>query len=246
MNNVTAVGSSDIGLVRAKNQDVFGIFPELNLAIVADGMGGRPAGEVASKMAMEAICELLVNAKEAEGVSLFDLSYLSKAISYANKKIFDASEKSKLYRGMGTTLVAALVHSEEVLIGFVGDSRAYLHRDGVLTQITEDHSVTNEYIRAGMITREEAKTHPLKHVISRGVGVEPTISSETFKKSAQAGDIFLLCTDGLSNMVDAEEINFILKKNKGNLSLAMSTLIERAKEAGGRDNITVVLVRYNR
>jgi protein phosphatase len=146
---------------------------------------------------------------------------------------------------MGTTVVVMLISSEEVVIGFTGDSRAYLHRDGVLTQITEDHSVTNEYIRAGVITREEAKYHPLRHVISRGVGVEPNVLPESFKTSAQVGDIFLLCTDGLSNMVDAEEINSILNKNQGNLSLAVSALVERAKAASGKDNITIVLARYD-
>lgn len=245
MNNVTVVGTSDVGLVRPKNQDVFGVFPELNMAIVADGMGGRPAGEVASKMAMDAICEFLLNAKGEEAVLLADLPLLNNAIVYANKQVFDASIENTNYRGMGTTVVAMLIHSEEVLIGFAGDSRAYLHRDGVLKQITEDHSVTNEYIRAGVITREQAKTHPLKHVISRGVGVEPTVSPETFKTSAQGGDIFLLCTDGLSNMLDAEEINAVLTKNRENLSMAVESLIAGAKGAGGRDNITVVLIRYD-
>ncbi len=245
MNNVTVVGLSDIGLVRAKNQDVFGIFPEFNMAIVADGMGGRPAGEVASKMAMDAIHECLISAKNEASPIPMDLALLDKAIVYANKKVFDASEENPIYMGMGTTVVAMLINPEAVLIGFAGDSRAYLHRDGVLKQITEDHSVTNEYIRAGMITREEAKTHPLRHVISRGVGVEPNVSPETLRTSAQVGDIFLLCTDGLSNMIDAEEINAVLNDNKGNLSLAVSALIESAKAGGGRDNITVVLARYD-
>jgi len=245
MNNVTVVGLSDVGLVRAKNQDVFGIFPELSMAIVADGMGGRPAGEVASKMTMDAICAFLRNAKETVPQSLSDLLLLDKAIVDANKKVYEASLENAAYQGMGTTVVVMLISSEEVVIGFTGDSRAYLHRDGVLTQITEDHSVTNEYIRAGVITREEAKYHPLRHVISRGVGVEPNVLPESFKTSAQVGDIFLLCTDGLSNMVDAEEINSILNKNQGNLSLAVSALVERAKAASGKDNITIVLARYD-
>ncbi len=245
MNNVTVVGLSDVGLVRVKNQDVFGVFPELNMAIVADGMGGRPAGEVASKMTMDAICEYMVNAKGKDPNLPEDLPLLNKAIIYANKKVFDASIENTAYRGMGTTVVAMLIHSEEVLVGFAGDSRAYLHRDGVLKQITEDHSVTNEYIRAGVITREQAKTHPLKHVISRGVGVEPTVSPETFKAVAQVGDVFLLCTDGLSNMLDAEEINAVLIKDRENLSVAVESLIQGAKGAGGRDNITVILVRYD-
>ena len=245
MNNVNVVGLSDVGLVRAKNQDVFGIFPELSMAIVADGMGGRPAGEVASKMTMDAICEWLTNAKNEDPSSPADLVSLSKAIIYANKKVYDASIENPSYRGMGTTVVAMLIYEEEVLIGFAGDSRAYLHRDGVLKQITEDHSVTNEYIRAGVITCEQAKTHPLKHVISRGVGVEPTVSPDTFRTSAQAGDIFLLCTDGLSNMLSAEEIAAVLIANKDSLSLAVSALIEGAKATGGRDNVTVILVRYN-
>jgi sec-independent protein translocase protein TatC len=245
MNNVTIVGGSDVGLVRAKNQDVFGVFPELSMAIVADGMGGRPKGEVASKMAMDAICEFLRNEKGENSMLLADLSLLHKAIVYANQQVFNEAIENTACRGMGTTVVAMLVYGEEVLVGFAGDSRAYLHRDGVLKQITEDHSVTNEYIRAGVITREQAKTHPLRHVISRGVGVEPTVSPETFKASAQAGDIFLLCTDGLSNMIEAETMSAILTQHKENLSIALENLIEGAKAAGGKDNITVVLVRYN-
>jgi protein phosphatase len=242
--HITITGISDIGKVRLKNQDVFGIFPEMSLAIVADGMGGRPAGEVASQMAMDTIYESLLSESKMKSYPL-DLSSLGKAITDANRKVYDAAEQNLDYHGMGTTVVAVLANSTETLIGFSGDSRVYLHRRGRLTQITMDHSVVNEYIRVGVITPEEAEHHPLKNVISRGVGVESTILPETFKYPAESGDIFLLCTDGLSNMMKAAAICEVLTKKRTNLSLAVSMLIEGAKHAGGKDNITVILIRYD-
>jgi protein phosphatase len=242
--HITITGISDIGKVRLKNQDVFGIFPEMGLAIVADGMSGRPAGEVASKMAMDTLYESLLNESKMKPYPL-GLSSLGNAITDANQKVYDAAEQNLDYHGMATTVVAVLANAAETLIGFSGDSRVYLHRSGVLTQITMDHSVVNEYIRVGVITPEEAEHHPLRHVISRGVGVEQTIFPETLKYPAEPGDLFLLCTDGLSNMMKASAICEVLTKNRKNLSLAVSMLIEGAKDAGGKDNITVILIRYD-
>ncbi len=236
---VVSVGQTDVGLIRKLNQDVFGIFPESDLNIVADGMGGRPAGEVASKVAVEAIRDFFSNPTETP-----DLSSIHAAILHANKKVLDAAEGESSRRGMGTTVVVLLARPTEVLIGFLGDSRAYLHRAGTLTQLTQDHSLVNEYIKLGILTPEAARVHPFRHVISRGIGVGAEVAPETLKQSAQAGDCFLLCTDGLSNLINHGQINAILTETKGNLSLAASTLIESAKKAGGKDNITVVLVGY--
>ncbi len=238
---IIAVGQTDIGLVRKKNQDTYGLFSELGLYIIADGMGGRPAGEVASQMAVDLMQKFFINAKDASP----NLSLLNDAILHTNKKVYEASQAHSAYDGMGTTLVALLAHPSTVLIGFVGDSRAYLHRGGVLKQLTQDHSLVNEYIKLGILTPEAARTHRLRNVISRGIGVGSTTQPETFEVPAQAGDLFLLCTDGLSNMVDHEGINDILNRTgRCGSDETATALIEGAKEKGGRDNITVVLVSF--
>jgi protein phosphatase len=252
---ITAAGGSDIGLVRKKNQDALGLFPEAGLYIVADGIGGRPAGEVASQMTVDLLRDFFVNAKEPSAKA--DLASLHDAIFHVNKKVYEASQKNPAYDGMGTTVVALMTdppqtshgpqesYSSEVFIGFAGDSRCYLYREENLTQMTQDHSVTNEYIKLGVLTPEAARTHPMKHVISRGVGVASTVQPETFRTAVCAGDLFLLCTDGLSNMVAHEEINALLAQTKsGGLDTAVSALIEGAKKKGGRDNIPVLLVSF--
>ncbi|MEK7286907.1 MAG: Stp1/IreP family PP2C-type Ser/Thr phosphatase [Nitrospirota bacterium] len=243
MGHVTIAGLSDIGLVRAKNQDLLGLFPEANLVIVADGMSGRPAGEVASRITVDTISESLIRENKSASF-LADFASLTQAITNANAKIFETVEKNPDYKGMGSTVVAMLVYPQEVQIGYAGDSRVYFHRHEVLTQITMDHSVANEYFRGGMITQEEVDYHPLKKVISRGIGVEPAITPETFRQEALPGDIFLLCTDGLSNMINEDEIEMLLTKNRDDLSRGVSALINAAKKRGGKDNITVVLIRY--
>lgn len=241
---ITAIGQSDIGLVRKKNQDALGLFPELGLYIVADGMGGRPAGEVASQMTVDLLRDFFINAKGALSEKETDLFLLNEAILHTNKKVYEASLAHPAYHGMGTTVVVLLTQESAVLIGFAGDSRAYLHREGSLAQITEDHSLTNEYIKLGILTPEAASTHHLRHVISRGVGVVSTVQLETLKASAVAGDIFLLCTDGLSNMLNHGEINAILTQTKTSGSNAAHALIEGAKKKGGKDNITVLLISF--
>jgi protein phosphatase len=241
---ITAVGQTDIGLVRKKNQDAFGLFPELGLHIIADGMGGRPAGEVASQMTVDLLHQFFINARDKSSAQP-DLSLLNEAILQANKKVYEASQAHSAYDGMGTTVVTLVAYPPTVLIGFAGDSRAYLHRGDVLKQLTQDHSLVNEYIKLGILTPEAARTHRLRNVISRGIGVGSTVQPETFKVPVQAGDLFLLCTDGLSNMIDHEKINDILTQARGKgPDIAASALIEGAKEKGGRDNITVVLVSF--
>lgn len=238
-----AFGQSDVGLVRKKNQDAFGIFPELGLYIVADGMGGRPAGEVASQMTVEVLKDFFFEVKQ-DRTEEWDnpekrSGLIQEGILRANKKVFDASEENAAYRGMGTTVV---VFSGGTVC-FVGDSRAYLYREGKLIQITQDHSVVNEYIRLGIITPEAARSHSLRHVLSRGVGVSAVVLPETVEEPAQAGDIFLLCTDGLSNMLNQEEMHTIFVKTK-KISDLPNALIDGAKEKGGKDNITVILIAF--
>lgn len=256
------IGQTDVGLVRKKNQDALGIFPELGLYIVADGMGGRPAGEVASQMTIDLVQQFLSNVKQAHPGQWANQDAVQRqhlirdAILFANEKVFDASKENPAYHGMGTTVVVLLSGigydkhpgpagaALRVGIGYAGDSRAYRHRGGQLEQITQDHSLVNEYIKQGILTPETAHNHHLKHVISRGVGVESVVLPDTLEASAEPGDLFLLCTDGLSNMIDHDAINAILNKTKGNISDAAIALVKGAKEKGGKDNITVVLVSY--
>ena len=259
------VGQSDVGLVRKKNQDAFGLFSECGLYIIADGMGGRPAGEVASQMTVELVHEFFSDIKKnhpeqwANQDSASRQHLIRDAILFANKKVFDLSESNPAYHGMGTTVVVLTSildntrlptghnvvgpFAARVGLGYAGDSRAYRHRGGKLEQLTQDHSVVNEYIKLGILTPEGARNHSLKHVLSRGVGVGDTVLPDTLDVSVEAGDLFLLCTDGLSNMLDHQEINAILNQTK-NISDTAVALIKGAKEKVGRDNITVVLVSY--
>ncbi len=262
---ITSFGQTDVGLVRKLNQDRFALLPELELYIIADGMGGRPAGDVASQITVDAISDFIFSRQEKtpttkserrkrpsrikserriQDEAFDDPALLHEMMVHANWKVLDAAVKKKAYRGMGTTVVILLARPTEVVIGYLGDSRAYLHREGVLYPLTQDHSLTYEYIKAGILTPEAALAHPFRHVLSRGVGVEAIVAPETVRQSVQSGDLFLLCTDGLSNMLSDDQINQTLKQAHGDLNLAASTLIENAKKAGGKDNITVVLIDY--
>jgi protein phosphatase len=264
---IRSIGQTDVGLVRKQNQDRLGLFPELDLYIVADGMGGRPAGERASQITVDAIIAFMLDRKNktppekierrrrrgqmrkerrVRANDFEDALLLREGIVHANQKVLDDAGENPARRGMGTTVVALLARPAEVVIGFLGDSRAYLHRKGILTPLTEDHSVVNEYIRAGILTLEAAPVHPFRHVVSRGVGMEAKADPDTVQQSVEEGDLFLLCTDGLTNMLNDDQINGVLNEAHGNLTLMTSTLIEKAKAAGGSDNITVILVQYEK
>ena len=238
---VVTAGFTDVGLVRRSNEDSLGLFPELNLYIVADGMGGHAAGEVASKMAVDMIKEFFVSPEITEQS---EEGKLIQAIAYANQKIYEASGKETALNGMGTTVVAILAQSNTAIIGFVGDSRAYLFQKNKVEQLTQDHSLVNEYIRKGLLTPEAAEHHPLKHVISRALGTNPSVQAEVIRKATSLGDTFILCSDGLSNKVSPPEIASILSETQGNIEKAGNALIQRAKEKGGEDNITAILVTY--
>ncbi len=238
---VMAAGLTDVGCVRRSNEDSFGLSPELNLYIVADGMGGHAAGEVASKMAVQLIKEFFSSPEITEQTAEMKLA---RAINHANQRIHEAGGKDASLSGMGTTVVTVLARPEQVLIGFVGDSRVYLHHQNKIEQLTQDHSLVNEYVRKGLLTPEAAERHPLKHVISRALGTSPAVDVETLRRNPESGDILLLCSDGLSNKLNFEEINSILLQTKDHLEKACSALVEKAKEKGGEDNITVILIGY--
>ena len=237
-------GLTDRGRVRPTNQDIYQIEAREDnqtvLLVVCDGMGGANAGNVASRFAaqsfMEAARSALNDALDAQKRQ----TLLSYALVQANDTVFSLAGRQPEFRGMGTTLVAALVQGEEATILNVGDSRAYLFDGTRLHQLTEDHSYVEEMRRQGRITEADARTHPQKNLITRAVGVEPDVDGDLFEARLAPGEILLLCSDGLTGMVEDEKIAQTLKDAK-TLALAGDALLTLALEGGGRDNITVAL-----
>ena len=229
---------TDVGLVRKGNEDSLYVDEKLGLLIVADGIGGYQAGEVASQMAVEIIPPMLKDELEEKGQIQ---KRILEAIYKANDEILAAVGKDPSLKGMGTTVVLALCNDDEIYIAHVGDSRAYLVRKNKLEQVTEDHSVAFQLLKAGRITVEEARHHPLRHVITQALGTQsylvPDINSFTWSK----GGYLLLCSDGLTDMVEDKTIEEVVLREKGNLKAKCERMVELAKEAGGRDNITVIL-----
>ncbi len=237
-------GLTDRGRVRPTNQDIYQIEAREDnqtvLLVVCDGMGGANAGNVASRFAaqsfMEAAHSALNDALDAQKRQ----TLLSYALVQANDTVFSLAGRQPEFRGMGTTLVAALVQGEEATILNVGDSRAYLFDGTRLHQLTEDHSYVEEMRRQGRITEADARTHPQKNLITRAVGVEPDVDGDLFEARLAPGEILLLCSDGLTGMVEDDKIAQTLKDAK-TLALAGDALLTLALEGGGRDNITVAL-----
>lgn len=239
--------ASDIGHVRATNQDSYAVLPERGLYVVADGMGGAQGGEVASYLAIETIEESYVEPT---------VDALTAAIARANDRIHRAAEESGL-RGMGTTAVVLARMpaepttgapapegsrpDEQLVVANVGDSRAYLFRDGGLTQITEDHSIVGELLRDGRITEEEAEAHPQRNIITRVLGVYPQVKADLWPVDPVRGDRYLLCSDGLFNEVADDQMAAVLRR-LADPSDAAAELVRLANEAGGRDNITVIVL----
>ncbi len=224
---------TDTGRQRTTNEDSY--FARGPLYAVADGMGGAQAGEVASRIAAEAF-------EPAERGSEAPETFLRSVVQSANSQIHLLSQKDASRSGMGTTLTAALVEGDEISIGHVGDSRAYLYRDGELKLLTSDHSLVEELRRQGRLTEEEAETHPQRSIITRALGPEAEVEVDTLTASARPGDVYLICSDGLTTMVKDAKIKEILA-DSSSLDEATTWLVNEANEAGGRDNITVVAFR---
>ncbi len=230
---------TDVGLKRESNQDTFLINHDLGLYIVADGMGGHKGGEVASALAVETVQQVVKKSfDENENISLKDL--IVRAYNEASSAIFAQSEENSSIRGMGTTMVMSLVKGNEIYIGNVGDSRAYLVREEGIWQITEDHSLINEQIRAGFLTPNDAEGFVDKNIITRSVGFESEVDCDVIVRELQKGDSILLCSDGLTGMVTDRRIAEIFKTSEP--SGIVSLLIDEAKNHGGHDNITVLLL----
>jgi PPM family protein phosphatase len=224
---------SDTGRQRRANEDHF--YARAPLFVVADGMGGAQAGEVASGLAAETFAAGLPDEGSPQ-------ERLEARVLEANRRIHELSRVDRDRAGMGTTLTAAYVDGDEVALAHVGDSRAYLLREGELTQLTRDHTLVEELVRRGRLTEEEAAEHPQRSIITRALGPEPDVEVDTFTQPLRDGDVLLLCSDGLTSMVAEANVAEILR-NTNNLGDAGRALVKAANDAGGRDNITVVLVR---
>jgi protein phosphatase len=239
---VNTFSITDTGRVRSNNQDcvfceenAIGCFP--NLFLVADGMGGHKAGDTASRLCIEEVVKQILNTECTTPVSAFE-----QAVTVANAAIYERSRAFAELEGMGTTLVGATVAEHTAYICNVGDSRLYCLRDS-LKQITVDHSLVEEMVQSGEIQKEEMRTHPNKNIITRALGTDTAVRTDCFEIEVQEGDVLLLCSDGLTNMLEDEEIETIIKEHISDMKDAGKCLVERANEAGGKDNISVVLVR---
>ena len=236
---------TDTGRVRSNNEDSIALEEACALAVLADGMGGYAAGEVASGMACEFIraelgrwlTEAAANASDADVKRAMDI-----CVDNANRAIFSAASSNPTYAGMGTTLVMGVFRSGRLLMGHIGDSRGYRWRAGQLQQITKDHSLLQEQIDAGMLTPEQALYSANKNLVTRALGVEDLALLETHQHEVQSGDIYLMCSDGLSDMLRDPQIADVLSAHTS-LPEIGAALVAAANEAGGRDNIAVVLVR---
>ena len=251
---IEAYGRTDVGRRRKINEDSFLVSPETNLYAVCDGMGGHNAGEVASRMAIEALASFVEkSAVEKEitwpwGIDAalsFDANRLSTAIKLANSRVFQAADNREELTGMGTTVVAAVVSGNRMTVGSAGDSRCYLVRDGRLVQLTRDDSWVSAALGEGILNSDDVEHHPLRNVITKAVGARDSIEIDTLEHTLQPGDLALLCSDGLHAMVNEQELARLVVSLPESLEQATARLIDSANEAGGRDNVTVVLLRYS-
>ncbi len=237
-----AYAKTDVGSKRAMNQDYMycsenSVGSFRNLYIVADGMGGHKAGDYASKLCVERMVQSIEHSEHKTPVSMFE-----EAVEAANEAVYTEAQEHEAYEGMGTTLVACTIQEDTLYVANIGDSRLYLLRDDDILQITDDHSLVEEMVKQGNITESEARVHPQKNIITRAVGIDESVQADFFEVEIRQNDIIMLCSDGLSNMVEDEDIEYIVKHSKS-LQDAGETLVARANENGGSDNITVVLAR---
>ncbi|MEN9797667.1 MAG: hypothetical protein RL653_1363 [Pseudomonadota bacterium] len=243
---------TDVGMKRNHNEDNFGVVPEENLYVVADGMGGHSSGEVASKIAVEELAEFFRMTSRDQDATWpykmdrarnYDENRLATGIKLANMRIHEQSSADPKLRGMGTTIVSVYFAGTTAYVGHVGDSRVYRFSRGELKQVTEDHSLLNDYLKSKKLTPEEIEAFPHKNVIVRALGMKDSVQVDVVRVEPQEGDIFLLCSDGLSGMVPDPLIRDTLTKTP-DLDAASKQLIALANANGGLDNVTCVLVRY--
>ncbi len=243
---------SDVGRKRKGNEDSLSLDQEQRLFVLADGMGGHAAGEVASRVAVEAIDEFvrLTGGNQEitwpfgldESIS-YDGNRLKTAIRHANRRVLEKVRESAEYEGMATTVAAVLLDGDVANLAHVGDSRIYLWSEGELQQLTSDHSWVNEQIQSGAISAEQARSHPLRNVVTRALGGRAELIVDVQSRRLQPGEVLLLCSDGLTTMISDDEIAGIIGSAQGDLGQAAQALIDEANDRGGEDNITVILLR---
>jgi protein phosphatase len=241
--HITCAARTDVGLIRSGNEDNYLMVPERGIFVVADGMGGHAAGEIASEMAVQLIARDLGSFK---GLSTDEAAArMTRAIKAANTAIFDRTLAEHDKRGMGTTATVLVLHgANRYLLGQVGDSRAYLLRDGRFHQLTKDHSYVQEQVDAGYLTPEQARTHPYANVITRCVGASGDVMPDVFAGTVRAGDTFLLASDGLTGMVEDDALQAILQ-TQGTPERWVDRMVAEANRRGGLDNITAIIVQVD-
>lgn len=252
MIRIQTTGRTDVGKTRSRNEDSWAEDDELGLVAVADGMGGHPAGHIASRLAVETVLVELGRAGPAGGTpttareSEDPGGRMARAVCAANRRILDDAEKHPERRGMGTTLTVLQIEpgDERYRVGHVGDSRAYLFRDGSLEPVTRDHTPLQQEVDAGRMTREEARLHPMSNVLAQALGTAPEVDPQVVKGDALPGDLFLLCSDGLTAVLPEERIRSLLDEGRdGPLDELAGALVEATLEGGAPDNVTVALAR---
>tara|TARA_Y100000031_G_scaffold141941_1_gene171010 strand:- start:450 stop:1202 length:753 start_codon:yes stop_codon:yes gene_type:complete len=244
---VRIAGCTDTGLKRNHNEDHIGFNQQLGIAVLADGMGGHKAGEIAAHMAVESVLEKLQDLVDQQSSGVITgsqiLEFVSNTISDSNNMIYQASEAQDEHKGMGTTLVAAVIEESQIYAGHVGDSRLYLFRDRILKRITRDHSLVQDLVDRGSYTEEEARVANVGHIVTRALGTKAEVEVDTAQHELQGDDLLLLCSDGLSDMVADWSIEETLKERGEDLQATASKLVDLANRNGGKDNISVILMQ---
>lgn len=245
-------GKTDTGRKRQGNEDSIGLFDDLGLYIVADGMGGHAAGEVASRIAVEAIRD---SVKDSDIMEVTDPApgamveadagqRLLQAIDFANREVLRQAASDPKLAGMGTTVVAALLSRDALHLAHVGDSRIYLFRGNELKRLTRDHSMVDDMVAAGQLTALQARTHPFRNVVTRALGTKDTVEAGISRLVPKPGDVVMLCSDGLTGMLEDAAIAEVLNEHTGSPFSSADALVKAANEAGGDDNVSVVLLKF--
>lgn len=241
---IQSAGMSDTGLVRQSNEDAFEECTDINFFILADGMGGHQAGEVAAKEAVTTLCKMAKKMKKK--MSLYEArDVIEQSIKQVNTIVYQLSKSKPNLRGMGTTLCCLQIRNEGIVYGHVGDSRIYRMRNGSLVQLTTDHSLMRELMDLGQLSESQASDFMYKNILTKAVGTEPFVEPSVYTDDFQVGDLFLLCSDGLSDLLSDSEMELVLKSHS-NIQEALTFLVENANRKGGFDNITALIVKIEK
>ena len=249
MNEFLITGITDAGRLREQNEDNIAMAVEAGLAVVADGMGGHRAGEVASRLAVEAIQRHIIGTlaeSQTNGDGVIEVAAVRDAIKLANAAIYELARQQPDYAGMGSTVVVTLFYGDKLCVAHVGDSRLYRFRDTILEQVTEDHSVVQELVSRGLVTAEEARQSISKNLVTRALGIDPEVEADISEQDVYDDDVYLLCSDGLNDVLADGDIEMMLTEHGRDLETTARHMVDTANARGGPDNISVILVRARR